>query len=239
MSNDKPGELSKVGRRVASRVGLSVLIGCLPLLIIGGMFAVLLIVGLIDTDLIAPVFWVGFVSFPPLAIISGVTIGLVLRRRNLGPLESALAAYGPSRSYALTGRQWRAHRSGRDLTLHMSRGGFVITLAATPTTVLRVGRSSALARLATGDRPHRELGSGVFVVGEDAAGLGAVLDAPGVVEALGVALGNDGKSLRSLRTHPTKGLTLTLRYLPEGQKTPQAFEALFDALETVAAAVEG
>lgn len=228
-----------MGRGALARLVMSA-IGCVgPVLVLGWLLGTSFLAALIDDNLAQMVFFCQLFALPPLGIALGIGGGLFLRRWLLGPFRRALDPLGPSSRYLLSGVKWTIPRGGDLAPAQVRLAGrtFVFFLPGSPSVDLRGGRDNALARMVRGEAwTSEELGGGAFVASRDGAALAAHLEDPEVREAWRRLLSDDLRSLRGVHLDPARGVSLTLRHVPDSELTEERARAWLGDLERILAA---
>ncbi len=193
--------------------------------------------GLIHEDLAAVVFWLEFLSLPPLVIVIAVVVGLRLRKRVSEPLNRALAPMlGPHRG-SIGALRWHRVVDGRRYRAHFYKYQLLVQVDVRSALEIRAGLDNKLAQLASKGWEKRSLPGGVVVFARNAAQLDAFLDQPAVPEAITTLIHQDGRSLRSL--YLKKGeLGWVSKYMPETELSAENGRRWMDAAELLAKAAE-
>lgn len=197
--------------------------------------------GLIHEDLAAVVFWLEFLSLPPLAIVVALVVGLRLRKRVSEPLNRALAPMLGPHTGSIGSLRWNRVVDGRRYRARFYKYQLILQVDCQAALEIRAGLDNKLAQLVSQGWEKRSLPGGVVVFGRDPALLEAFLDQPAVPEAITTLIHQDGRSLRSL--YLKKGeLGWVTKYLPEtelseanGRRWMDAAELLVQAAERTAA----
>lgn len=231
-------EIGKIGQGLArnSRYKLIAYVVGVPL-VLGFMGGTILCAGLIHEDLAAVVFWVEFLSMPPIAVIVALVVGLRMRRAVAEPLDRALAPMLGPHTGSIGSLKWARVAQGRRYRARFYKYQLILQVDCQSSLDLRAGLDNKLARMAAKGWEKRSLPGGVLVMAQDPAILDAFLDMPAVPEAILALIHQDGRSLRSLYIKGTE-LGWVTKYLPNTELTEENGRRWIDAAELLAKAAE-
>jgi hypothetical protein len=231
-------ELGKVGQGFFQHGRIKLLAYVLGVpLILGFLGGSVLCAGLIHEDLAAVVFWLEFMSLPPLAIVIALVVGLRMRKAVSEPLDAALAPMlGPHKG-AIGSLKWARVVDGRRYRASFYKYQLILQVDCQSTLDLRAGLDNKLAQWASKGWEKRSLPGGVVVMCKDLVALDTFLDLPAVPEAIVSLIRQDGQSLRSLYIKGSE-LGWVSKYMPTSEFTPEAGRTWLDAAELLAKAAE-
>lgn len=206
-------------------------------MVLGFLGGSVLCAGLIHEDLAAVVFWVEFLSLPPVAIVVALVVGLRMRKAVAAPLDAALAPMLGPHTGSIGSLKWSRVVDGRRYRARYYKYQLILQVDCQSGLDIRMGIDNKLAQAVSKGWDKRSLPGEILVMAKDPVAMDAFLALPAVPEAIAALIKQDGRSLRSLYIKGGE-LGWVTKYMPAPEFSPQAGRTWIDAAEHLVKSAE-